>query len=131
VTKKARSFSVDEDVVDELSARDDMNASAVVNNFLRDYLAQTDNDQDAVLREINRQIEKKEERIEEEHEELQELQARREAILDAKEEERSEKCAELYEKVRRVPKEPGHQLVEDVASQLNKDPETVLEEAYQ
>lgn len=131
MSKKARSFSVDEDVVEELSARDDMNASAIVNNFLRDYLAQTDNDQDAVLREINRQIEKKEERIEEEREELEELRARREAILNAKEEERSEKCSELYEKVRRVPKETDHTLVQKVADELDKTPEQVLEEAYQ
>jgi len=37
--KQPRSFSVDEDLDELLSERDDINASAVVNKFLREYLA--------------------------------------------------------------------------------------------
>jgi len=37
--KQPRSFSVDEDLAELLSERDDINASAVVNKFLREYLA--------------------------------------------------------------------------------------------
>jgi DNA repair exonuclease SbcCD ATPase subunit len=40
VSKKARSFSIDEDLADLLSERDDLNASAVVNKFLREYVAE-------------------------------------------------------------------------------------------
>jgi predicted nucleic acid-binding Zn-ribbon protein len=38
VGKSRRSFSLDEDLVERLSSREDMNASAVVNDLLRDYL---------------------------------------------------------------------------------------------
>lgn len=38
--KKVKSFSVDEDVANLLSERDDLNASAVVNKFLREYVAE-------------------------------------------------------------------------------------------
>lgn len=37
--KSPRSFSIDEDLNELLSERDDLNASAVVNNFLREYVA--------------------------------------------------------------------------------------------
>jgi len=36
--KKPRSFSIDEDVAEILSDRDDVNASAAVNKFLREFL---------------------------------------------------------------------------------------------
>lgn len=39
VPKRPRSFSIDEDVNELLSERDDINASAVVNKFLREYVA--------------------------------------------------------------------------------------------
>jgi len=38
MSKKPRSFSVDEDIVEILSDRDDLNASAAVNTFLREYV---------------------------------------------------------------------------------------------
>jgi predicted RNase H-like nuclease (RuvC/YqgF family) len=37
--KSPRSFSIDEDLDELLSQRDDINASAVVNSFLREYVA--------------------------------------------------------------------------------------------
>lgn len=37
--KSPRSFSIDSDLDELLSERDDLNASAVVNNFLREYVA--------------------------------------------------------------------------------------------
>lgn len=37
--KSPRSFSIDEDLDELLSNREDINASAVVNNFLREYIA--------------------------------------------------------------------------------------------
>ena len=39
MTKTPRSFSIDEDVDELLSDRDDINASGLVNQFLRDYIA--------------------------------------------------------------------------------------------
>lgn len=39
MAKDRRSFSIDEDVASQLSHREDLNASAVVNEFLREYLA--------------------------------------------------------------------------------------------
>jgi septal ring factor EnvC (AmiA/AmiB activator) len=39
VTKSPRSFSIDEDLDELLSEREDINASAVVNSFLREYVA--------------------------------------------------------------------------------------------
>jgi len=37
--KSPRSFSIDDDIDELLSNREDINASAVVNNFLREYVA--------------------------------------------------------------------------------------------
>lgn len=39
MSKTPRSFSIDEDVNEMLSDRDDINASGLVNQFLRDYVA--------------------------------------------------------------------------------------------
>jgi len=39
MSKQPRSFSVDEDIDETLSERDDINASGAVNTFLREYLA--------------------------------------------------------------------------------------------
>jgi len=39
MTKEPRSFSIDEDLNELLSERDDLNASGAVNSFLREYLA--------------------------------------------------------------------------------------------
>lgn len=39
VGKSPRSFSIDEDLNELLSEREDINASAVVNNFLREFVA--------------------------------------------------------------------------------------------
>lgn len=39
MTKVARSFSIEEDIAELLSDREDINASAVVNSYLREYIA--------------------------------------------------------------------------------------------
>jgi len=39
MSKSPRSFSIDEDIDELLSNREDINASAVVNSFLREYVA--------------------------------------------------------------------------------------------
>jgi len=39
VSKQPRSFSIDEDVAEVLSERDDINASGVVNQFLREFIS--------------------------------------------------------------------------------------------
>jgi len=39
MSKKPRSFSIDEELADTLSERDDLNPSGAVNTFLREYLS--------------------------------------------------------------------------------------------
>jgi len=89
---------------------------------------------------IERQIEETEKRIcvvEEERDtrdsELEELRERLDELKRRKEaadESKSVNGEELYRKVRQVPKEPDHPLVQDVAEELDKEPTAVIQEAY-
>lgn len=64
--------------------------------------------------------------LEDAKQELEALEQKREMVEDDHQEEKER----LYEKVRRVPRDPGHTLVEQIADDLGMLPEDVLTEAY-
>lgn len=64
--------------------------------------------------------------LDEAEKELEALLAKRERI----EEKQDEKKEDLYSKVRMVPRDPENQVVQQVAEDLDMEPEIVLKEAY-
>lgn len=53
-----------------------------------------------------------------------------ESKLDKVESADSERAEKLYRKVRKVPKEPDHPLIQNVSEELDMDPDAVINEAY-
>jgi septal ring factor EnvC (AmiA/AmiB activator) len=64
--------------------------------------------------------------LEDAKQELEALEQKREMVENDHQEEKER----LYEKVRRVPRDPGHTLVKQIADDLGMTPEDVLTEAY-
>lgn len=99
VPKQPRSFSIDEDVNEMLSERDDINASAVVNKFLREYVAGGRGEEAALeirLNELDEEISDLERELEQKRRERdrieQQLQSRRSELR--------EQLAEVEQKIR-------------------------------
>jgi len=131
VSKKPRSFTIDEDIAEELSKREDINASAVVNNYLREFLDATDATEDEVIvREIDRQIDDIDEEIQDKESKRGRLERRKERILERDDEDYGEEEQQLLEKLRQVPRDPEHPLVQEVAEKLDMDPSDAIQEAY-
>jgi len=131
MTKTTRSFSIDEELEQELQLRNDVNASAVVNNFLSEFLAASDaTEEEVLIRELTRQIEELDEEIEEKEEKREELVERRERVRERAEVDSEEEKHEQLQKLRHVPADPEHSLVQDVADELDMTPEEALKEVY-
>lgn len=103
--KKRRSFTIDRDVAGQLSNREEMNASAVVNELLRQYLAHGEA-ADAGL-----QMRKKE--VEREIEELQTEKARIGSKIDRKERELEDIRRQIEER-----RESGLKHVTELAEKI-------------
>ena len=128
MAKQPRSFTVDEDIADELSRRNDLNASGVVNDFLREYLdTSADNQAEAMVRQLKRDIREIDSDIEDleskrqsKVEQLQEWKARRDEI-DA---EREQDALELVDG---APPDPQNARVQVAAERLEIPPEEMVE----
>jgi len=103
--KKRKTFSLDEDVQQELSNRDHLNASSLANEFFRQYLFQGES-QDAALHmrknDIDRQIENTRQEISHLESKLERLQDERDQVKDMirqRRREGQEDIAEFVEKV--------------------------------
>ena len=97
--KTVTSFSVDEDIADLLSERDDLNKSAIVNQFLREYLAGGDGEEAA----LRIRLERLDEEIADTEKELTRLKRERDRIQDRlsdKQAQINEVLDEVAEKVR-------------------------------
>lgn len=84
--KQPRSFSVDEEIIETLQRRDDVNASGAVNQFLKQYLA-ADRGEEAALEVRINQLDEK---IADKRQELDRLERERERIQNRLESRRSE-----------------------------------------
>lgn len=126
--KKPRSFTVDEEIAEELSARSDLNASGIVNEFLREYLdTSADNQAEAMVRQIKREIREIDSDIEDleakrskKIEQLQEWKERRDDI-------HNEQKEKALEKVRNCPPDKDIASVQVAAEMLGKTPEEMVE----
>ena len=76
MSKQPRSFSIDEDLNEVLSERDDINASAAVNTFLREYVAAGKGDEAALAV----RLEQLDDEIADAEKELKQLRRERERI---------------------------------------------------
>jgi septal ring factor EnvC (AmiA/AmiB activator) len=99
--KSPRSFSIDEDLDELLSEREDINASAVVNNFLREYVAGGKGTEAAI-----------EARVQQLDEEIAEL----EKDLERKKRERKRLNNQLERE-----RESLHETVQEVVRMINND----------
>lgn len=89
--KEVKSFTVDEDIAEELSERGEINASQVVNNYLRQFLDATDRtESEAIIAEINRQISDIDDEIDKLEDKRENLVNRRERIQEQDTEQKQE-----------------------------------------
>lgn len=94
MTKKPRSFSIEEDLIEQLSKREDVNASGAVNEFLKQYLS-ADKGREAALEVRLNQLDEK---IADQRQELDRLERERERVQTELQSQRSE----LYDVLNRV-----------------------------
>jgi septal ring factor EnvC (AmiA/AmiB activator) len=91
--KQPRSFSIDEDVAEILSDRDDVNPSAAVNKFLREYLTSGRGAEAA----LEVRLSQLDEEIAEKEKELERLRRERERIDDRLRQNKSELTEQVNE----------------------------------
>lgn len=109
VSKKRKTVSVDEDVHNELSNRDHLNASSIVNELLRQYLFQGES-QDAALHMRKKDLERE---IENTRQEIGHLESKLERLQDEKE--------QVKEMIRERRRE-GYEEIEDAAETIRDSP---------
>lgn len=98
VPKKPRSFSIDEDVAEILTDRDDVNASAAVNKFLREFLTSGRGAEAA----LEVRLSQLDEEIAETEKQLERLERERERIEDRLRQNQSELSEQVNEVVNMV-----------------------------
>lgn len=119
VSKKPRSFTVDEEVDEKLRRRQDVNASGLVNQFLKEYLDTSDeNYAESMVRQLKREIRE----IDSDIEDLQAKRTRKVNDLQEWKEKRDKKHAEqrekAMEKVKGAPADPDLACVQVAADML-------------
>jgi len=93
VSKTPRSFTIDEDIAEALSERDDINASGVVNDFLREFVSGGKSTEAALEVRLNQL----DEEIADVEQELTRLRRERERVETRLDERRSALAEELDE----------------------------------
>lgn len=130
VPKKTKSFTVDEEIAEELEQHPEINASAVVNDYLGTFLKATNKTQEeVVVEQLNERIENKRDEIDEKEEELEELIERRDRILEQMEGKNKEAENEAVEAVSSIPADPTHPLMEQEAEGIDLSPEELAKAA--
>ncbi len=135
--KKRKTFSLDEDVQQELTNRDHLNASSLANEFFRQYLFQGES-QDAALHmrknDIDRQIENTRQEISHLESKLERLQDEREQVKDMIRERRREGYEEIEDAVETIQESPNFSLsvdnpaIQQWAQKANMTPERFVSE---
>jgi hypothetical protein len=120
VPKKTKSFTVDEDIAEQLENHPEINASAVVNDYLGTYLKATNKTQEeVVLEQLNERIENKRDEIESKEDELQDLIDRRDAVRERMNGQDEQAKNEAIEAVSSIPADPTHPLMEKEAEEVS------------
>lgn len=132
VPKEPRSFSIDEDLNEILSDRDDVNPSAAVNKFLREYLTSGRGAEAA----LEVRLSQLDEEIAETEKELKRLKREREGIEERLRESQSELDEAVEEVVEKIAAqefpmenvEPENPAIQNWASDANVPAERFVEE---
>lgn len=114
MSKKRKTFSLDEEVQEELAERDHLNASSLANEFFRQYLFQGE-DTDAAL-----QMRKKD--LDREIETLRQEQAHIESKIERKQDER-----ENVKDMIRQRRLEGHKEIQDFVDNVLNNPDEQLD----
>lgn len=130
MSKEARTVTIDPDL-DEYLSQPGVNASSLVNSLLRQYVengGELGDVRQFRLQQLESEYEDLADRARRKLEEYNELKEHTEThTAPAVSEERR---ADLLDKVRKVPREPDHPVVETAADELGVEPSEVLAEAY-
>lgn len=137
--KSRRSFTIDEDLGEELGRRDDINASAVVNRFLREYLVKGEGPDVALairIEEIERELENKRAERARLQSRIEELERQRETVqrrMDDRTDVFEEQLTEFVEKVEdsEFPREniqPDNPAIQNAAVKGNVTPDRFCDE---
>lgn len=138
MSKKRRTISIDEDIEDELSSREHLNASSIMNELLRQYLFQGES-QDAALHMRKKDLEKEIEdtrreiaHLETKVERLQDEKAKVNDMLRERRREGHEEIAEFAETVAagdfNGELAPDNPAIQNYAQNANMTPERFLDE---
>lgn len=137
--KSSRSFSIDDDLADRLSSRQDMNASAVVNSLLRDYL-EAGRSADVALHQRREKLEREEQEVDSKISRLQtrkqQIQRELEQVNRQIEERRSAgvkqvgEVVEMYERgeFRMEQLKPDNGAIQNYAGRAQMTPERFISE---
>jgi len=124
VSKKTKSFTVDEDIAEELSERGEINASAVVNNYLREFLDATDyTESEVIIAEINRQIREVDDNIDSLESKRKRLVNRRERIKGREQKAHAEQLDDIMARAATIPADPSNGFVQEKAAEVDMTPE--------
>jgi len=132
MSKKPRSFSIDEELVNSLQERDDLNASGAVNTFLREYLSGGRGAEAA----LEVRISQLDEEIAEAKKELERKQRERDRLqnrISSKHEERDKVVSMVVEKINNneFPRENLHTdnlAIQNWAGEAGADTERFIDE---
>lgn len=128
MSKQRRAVSLDESV-DEYLGREGINASQLVNKLVKRHMnggASEDEIREFRRKQVKSEYEELASRARRKLEEYNELQDRENREVSLSDEEREEQL----DRVKNVPADPTHPLVEDVASKLGMDAQAVINEVY-
>jgi len=129
MSKKSQSFSIDEDIKEELKHREELNASQVVNNYLREFLDATDaTEEEVIVREINNQIQDIDDDVERLARKRRRLVNRRERVKGRTERRENEKFEEVLERLSMIPADPQHPQIVSETDELDMTPEELAQE---
>jgi len=130
MSKQPRSFSIDEEVAEALTRREDVNASGAVNSFLKKYLA-SDRGREAALEVRLSQLD---EQIADKRKELDRLERERERV----EEDLDSQRAELHDALDRFEEEiergssfdltPDNPVIQKFAAEAGVSPQDFIDE---
>jgi len=129
MSKKSQSFSIDEDIKEELKHRNELNASQIVNNYLREFLDATDaTEEEVIIREINNQIEDIDNEIERLTEKRERYVNRRERVKGRNERRKNEQFEEVLNGLEMIPADPTHPQIVSDADELDISPQELAQE---
>lgn len=126
MSKERRAVSLDPEV-DAFLARDEVNASGLVNDLVKRHMNGTDGEK--ALRELRKEqirseIDSLETRAEQKREELETI----DTVEAEREDERESELADAIEKAEGAPRDPQNPAIQEQAKRVGMDPDAFIDE---